>query len=80
MRSIMKCCIILHNMIIEYEREASSKDYETIWRKEREERDEGVSENLATFIDRLSKIKDPISSRGIQKAVMDHLWTLRGNV
>ena len=42
MRSIMKCCIILHNMIIEYEREASSKDYETIWRKEREERDEGA--------------------------------------
>ena len=79
MRRIMKCCIILHNMIIQDERNLSEKDYDCISRKKAVATDERQTETLESFIERFTNVKNPISSAKLQQAIIDHVWTLRGN-
>ena len=76
------CCVILHNMIIESERE------EPVDESEREEPyfkqgplaavDHQVPASWVAFLTLRQEIRDPHIHQQLQKDLLEHLWRLKG--
>jgi hypothetical protein len=80
LRNIMKACIIMHNMIIEDERDAGR--LEPPYEKSDAETNGWVSHvgtsNLSAFIDKHKDIRDPHIHNQLQKDLVEHLWERKG--
>jgi hypothetical protein len=80
LRNIMKACIIMHNMIIEDERDASH--LEPPYEKSDAETKGWVSHvgtsNLSAFIDKHKDIRDPHIHNQLQNDLVEHLWERKG--
>lgn len=79
LNNIMHACVILHNMVIEDERNLYSDHHEF----ERSS-DPPISQNrdvpeISQLITSYTKIRDKVVSNRLQKDLMEHIWHLYGN-
>ena len=79
MNTIMRACIILHNMIVEHER-----DRHTDLREFENPNDPPISASrqvpeIDDLMKAYSKIKDTGTSHALQHDLVEHHWTLKGN-
>ena len=77
-RKIMRCCVILNNMIVEDERD----DEEDLHYDELGEQVEDYHERTAEFNEFLSnyeKIKDKTVHNQLQEDLIEHLWQRHGD-
>ena len=81
MSEVMKCCVILHNMIIESERNDPMDDSEPYYRLgPLPDVDHQVSATWAPFLAMRQEIRDPASHTQLQNDLVAHLWVRKGNV
>ncbi|PUZ58966.1 hypothetical protein GQ55_4G004200 [Panicum hallii var. hallii] len=74
----MRACVILHNMVIEDERNLYS-DHREFERSS----DPPISQNrdvleISELIKSYSRIRDKVVSNSLQKDLMEHIWQLYG--
>ena len=83
LQDIMKACIILHNMIIEDERdevEAVDFDYEQIDEISCTPMSREPTNEFLKFIQVHKRIMDKEVHSQLQQDLVDHLWQLRGEL
>ena len=83
LQDIMKACIILHNMIIEDERdeaEAVDFDYEQIDEISCTPMSREPTNEFSKFIQVHKRIMDKEVHSQLQQDLVDHLWQLRGEL
>ena len=79
MNTIMRACIILHNMIIESERDRELDEDEFAEPNDPPiRRDRNVAE-LNAFMSAYRKIQDRPTSHRLQQDLIEHHWMLKGN-
>lgn len=79
MNTIMKACLILHNMIVENERGMQSADGDSHEEgNQPDDRDRFVPE-VTALMEAYEKIQDRGTSNRLQQDLVDHHWMLKGN-
>ena len=80
MEDIMMACIIMHNMIVEDERDANGLDfnYDTISESLPPMSHEHTPE-LFEFIQNHHRIRDRGTHSKLKQDLVEHLWTLHGD-
>lgn len=82
--NIMKTCIILHNMIVEderdtYKRRVKIDDYDTSSYTVAPSHNRGDTAQNHVFISRLNEIRDSSTHIQLQNDLVQHLWEEHGN-
>ncbi|XP_038713417.1 putative nuclease HARBI1 [Tripterygium wilfordii] len=87
LKNIMKACVILHNMVVEHERDMfksieNGKYYllEKVDISELDRNDAAYHYDFDQFIKGHQKLKNKSIHRRLQEDLVEHLWELRGNV
>ena len=80
MWEVMNCCVILHNMIIESERNDPVADTEPYYRQgPLADVDHQVPATWAAFLTMRQEIRDPVVHTQLQNDLVKHLWRRKGN-
>lgn len=76
--TIMRACIILHNMIIEYQRDALTEIEREYWKND-ETINMGCGDmDFATFLGRYERVHDSEKHHQLKEDLIEHLWRIRG--
>lgn len=82
MQLVMEACLILHNIIVEDERDVEGLDCNHDQSPASREVPEAVSANapgtVSECIGRMNEIMDSDKHLGLQKALVDYQWELKG--
>ena len=80
LKDIMKACIIMHNMIVEDERNVNVVDfnYDAIDESPLPSMSHNYTSELYTFINRHRLIRDRDTHSKLQADLIEHLWTVHG--
>ncbi|KAK1614153.1 hypothetical protein QYE76_019670 [Lolium multiflorum] len=83
MWEVMQCCVILHNMIIESERDHPVPDSEASTPYYRQgplaEVDHQVPASWTAFLTTRREIRDAATHQALQNDLVQHLWARKGN-
>jgi hypothetical protein len=79
MNTIMRACIILHNMIIESERDRELDEDEFAEPNDSPIRRDRNGAELNAFMSAYRKIQDRPTSHRLQQDLIEHHWMLKGN-
>ena len=83
MWEVMQCCVVLHNMIIESERDNPVPANEAMAPYYRQgplaDVDHQVPAPWATFLTRRREIRDAGTHLALQDDLVQHLWVRKGN-
>ena len=90
MWEVMNCCVMLHNMIIESERENPVEDSDKkvpyfrqgplVGEDPKESRRLPVPASWTAFLAKRQEIRDPLVHQQLQKNLVEHLWRRKGEV
>ena len=75
----MTCCIVLHNMIIEDERDSGPQGYTYDLMGEPVHVSHEHTPDLQQFIQNHHRIRDRDSHRRLQADLVEHIWSLQGD-
>jgi len=76
---IMKACVIIHNMIVEDERDNGQRDYHYDQMGERVRVSRTHAEELSVFIQMHQRIEDKANHSQLQDDLVEHLWQKFGD-
>ncbi|XP_020243102.1 putative nuclease HARBI1 [Asparagus officinalis] len=79
LHDIMTACVILHNMIVEDEREEELDNVDSTQPSNADEMDDNDDERLRRFLARHRKIQDREAHFELRNALIEHLWQRHGN-
>ena len=77
--AVMKCCVILHNMIIESERNDPVHDGEYYRQGSLAQVDHDVPASWANYLTMRQEIRDSNVHLQLQRDLVEHLWRRKGN-
>ena len=82
MWEVMNCCVILHNMIIESERNAPVTDTNEPYYRQGPlaDIDHQVPASWTAFLAMRQEIRDTAAHTQLQNDLVAHLWVRKGNV
>nr|XP_019535679.2 uncharacterized protein LOC109407121 [Aedes albopictus] len=78
--TIMRCCIILHNMIIEHQRDASTEPEKDFWVNDGPLNMGFEGGNFSGFLERYEKVHNATTHNQLQQDLIEHLWTMKGEM
>ena len=78
MWSVMTACVIMHNMIVEDERDDSVFDENWLFQGENVEPQPGVA-TFEEFIDFQYDLRDHDTHASLQNDLVQHIWNFIGN-
>ena len=79
MSEVINCCVILHNMIIESERDEPVADTEYYRQGPLADVDHQVPATWANFMTMRQEIRDSTVHTQLQNDLVEHLWRRKGN-
>ena len=79
LHDIMTACIIMHNMIIEDERDEQEDVVSTLSIPNVEDMEINETERFRRFLARHKKFKDKEAHFALRNALIEHLWERHGN-
>ena len=78
--NVMRACIILHNMIVEDERDFPlPMEYHTVSNVSISPLLEPTDDSFASFANRFRDIRNPVTSHYLRSDLIEHLWQRKGN-
>ena len=80
MSLVMRACVILHNMIVQDERDLNlQNEYENPGTATILDPTNNAIAAFATFVERFNNIRDADTHHQLRNDLIDHLWNLKGD-
>lgn len=76
--TIMRACIILHNMIIEHQREATTEVERDYWTCDGTIKMGCGDTDFTAFLGRYERVHSAVKHHQLQEDLIEHLWKLKG--